>query len=324
MLSIIKNLLGEYKNTANVSILGGPSYQTENLYTGDIFITNFYDSSISVLDGDNYTNIANISVGRSPSAIVADSPFYDDTDSIYVANFGSDSVSVINAYTYKLRVGVSLEAEPSHAGQIECGGTDVPTNQYFYIDFASSCTARANEGFQFTSWIEDLGNNSTRTINSTTPSYSPIKWITDALRIGTNDTTSTLTPTKFGNFIARFEQVPPPFPSEYLIPLYGIIVSSIVGWSIPSIVSWYRSKKEGGRLFTIHKEISRIYNDGRVDRSDVESLDNVKIIIENEYSKGNITSEHYAQVNGQTIMKFTKNYSILLNLATKVIRHSPK
>ena len=181
MLSIIKNLLGEYKNTANVSILGGPSYQTENLYTGDIFITNFYDGSISVLDGDNYTNIANISVGRSPSAIVADSPFYGDADSIYVANFGSDSVSVINAYTYKLRVGVSLEAEPSHAGQIECGGTDVPTNQYFYIDFPSSCTARANEGFQFTSWIEDLGNNSTRTINSTTPSYSPIDWLTNAL-----------------------------------------------------------------------------------------------------------------------------------------------
>ena len=252
----------------------------------DIFITNFYDSSVSVLDGDNYTNIANISVGICPNAIDVDSRFYGYGDSIYVTNQCSGSVSVINAYTHKLRVGVSLEAEPSHAGQIECGGTDVPTNQYFYIDFPSSCTARANEGFQFTSWIEDLGNNSTRTINSTTPSYSPIKWITDALRIGTNDTTATLTPTKFGNFIARFEQVPPPFPSEYLIPLYGIIVSSIVGWSIPSIVSWSRSKKEGRRLYSIHKEIGRIYDDGRVDRSDVESLDKVKTIIENEVLEG--------------------------------------
>ena len=123
----------------------------------------------------------------------------------------------------------------------------------------------------------------------------------------------TLTPTKFGNFIARFEEVPPPFPSEYLIPLYGIIVSSIVGWSIPSIVSWYRSKKEGGRLFTIHKEISRIYNDGRVDRSDVESLDNVKTIIENRYSKGNINSEHYAQVNGQLSVLYHEIYKKIID-----------
>lgn len=173
-------------------------------------------------------------------------------------------------------MGVSLEAEPSHAGQIECGGTDVATNQYFVIDFPSSCNARANEGFQFTSWIEDLGNNSTRVINSTSPSYSSINWLTDAVGIGKNDAASTLTPTKFGKFVARFEEVPPPFPSEYLIPLYGIIVSSIVGWSIPSIVSWSRSKKEGRRLYSIHKEISRIYDDGRVDRNDVESLDKVK------------------------------------------------
>jgi hypothetical protein len=78
-------------------------------------------------------------------------------------------------------------------------------------------------------------------------------------------------------------------------------------------VSWYRSKKEGRRLFTIHKEISRIYDDGRVDQSDVESLDKVKTIIENEYSKGNINSEHYAQVNGQLSVLYHEIYKKLLD-----------
>ena len=151
-------------------------------------------------------------------------------------------------------MGVSLEVEPSHAGHKECNNVDVPTNQYFYTDFPSSCTAKANEGFQFSSWIEDLGNNSTRTINASAASNSPIDWLTDALT-GTNDTTDTLTPTKFGKFVARFEEVPPPFPSEYLIPLYGIIVSSIVGWSIPSIVSWVRAKREGRMSDEYHKRI---------------------------------------------------------------------
>lgn len=122
-----------------------------------------------------------------------------------------------------------------------------------------------------------------------------------------------MTPTAFGKFVARFEEVPPPFPSEYLIPLYGIIVSSIVGWSIPSIVSWSRSKKEGRRLYSIHKEINRIFDDGKVDHGDTESLDKVKIIIENAYSKGDINSEHYTQLNDQISVLYHEIYKKLID-----------
>jgi YVTN family beta-propeller protein len=322
-LSIIKNYLGEYKNTANVSILGGPSYQTENFYTEDIFITNFYNDSVSVLDGGNYTNIANISVGDSPSAVVVDSPFYFDGDSIYVANFGSESVSVINAYTHKLRVGISLEAEPSHAGQIECGGTDVPTNQYFYIDFPSSCTARANQGFQFSSWIEDLGNSSTRIINASTASNSPIDWLTNALT-RTNDTTNILTPTKFGKFVAIFEEVPPPFPPEYLIPLYGIIVSSVVGWSIPSIVSWIRAKREGRISDDYHKRIQSLYNDGKLDHADIKPLNKIRNDLSNTYAKGKISEQQYQNLKGETGVLYEEIHRKRIDFLDGPLKHNSK
>lgn len=99
---------------------------------------------------------------------------------------------MISGFSHKVQTGVSLEAEPFHAGNIECNDIKVPTNQFVYVDFGSSCRAEANPGFQFSSWIEDLGNNSTRIISASSPSYSPIGWLTDALRGGTNDITGNL------------------------------------------------------------------------------------------------------------------------------------
>jgi hypothetical protein len=41
-----------------------------------------------------------------------------------------------------------------------------------------------------------------------------------------NDTSATFDVNRFGSFTANFKAIPPP---EYLIPLYGIIVSTVVG-----------------------------------------------------------------------------------------------
>ena len=47
-----------------------------------------------------------------------------------------------------------------------------------------------------------------------------------ALGLGPKDTSANLTLSRFGNFAANFEKLPPPLQDEYIIPLYGIIVSS--------------------------------------------------------------------------------------------------
>jgi uncharacterized membrane protein len=61
----------------------------------------------------------------------------------------------------------------------------------------------------------------------------------------------TLTVNQFGNFTAYFRAVPPAIPSEYWIPLYGIIVSTVVESSIPSIISWRKSKNQTAILIMI-------------------------------------------------------------------------
>ncbi len=59
--------------------------------------------------------------------------------------------------------------------------------------------------------------------------------------------------------IANFKKLPPAVPSEYLIPLYGIIISTVVGWSIPSIMGWTKSKGDAKKLNYYHKEIISLY-----------------------------------------------------------------
>lgn len=59
----------------------------------------------------------------------------------------------------------------------------------------------------------------------------------------TEDIASKLDVTEFGNFTANFKEVPPPILAEYWIPLYGVIISTVVGWSIPSIIGWTKQRQ---------------------------------------------------------------------------------
>ena len=291
-------------------------YDNVSIYTSDVDLPD--------VDLPTFTNIANVTVGADPTRIAVDG----FNGFIYVTNFVSKSVSVIKDTNNKLQVGVSFEVEPFHAGYVNCkdqfqDDTKVPTNQYFYIDFPSSCKAQANKGFQFNSWIENLGNNSSRIINASTPSYSPIDWLTDALT-GTNDTTATLTPNKFGKFVARFEAVPPPFPPEYLVPLYGIIASSIVGWSIPSIVSWVNAKREGRMSDEYHKRIQSLYNDGKLDHADIKPLNKIRNDLSNTYAKGKISEQQYQNLKGETGVLYEEIHRKRIDFLNGPIKHNSR
>jgi hypothetical protein len=98
--------------------------------------------------------------------------------------------------------------------------------------------------------------------------------------------------------------VPPPIPSEYWIPLYGIIVSTIVGWSIPSIIGWTRSKADVRKLNHYHQKIKSLYDDGKLDDRDMDSLDKLKIDITDSYSKGKINEKHYERLNNEISMLY--------------------
>jgi YVTN family beta-propeller protein len=309
-VSVIKETSdGVYSNVANVNVGTRPvSIAVDDIYN-IAYVANIYSNTVSIIKETSdgvYSNVANVNVGESPVSIAVND--YDDNIA-YVASRDSNTVSVIYGPSQKVQAGVSFDINPFHAGHIECDNITVPTNQYFYVDFRTQCEAKANKGFQFSNWIENLGSNSSRTINASIPTDSPVDWIKSALGLGSKQTSSILTVTKFGNFAANFENLPPAIPSEYLIPLYGVIVSSIVGWSIPSIVGWVKTKKMIRTSNLYHKRISSLYEDNKLDHNDIAHLDKIKIDMSDAYAKGKISDQHYQNLKNEISVLYEEIHS---------------
>jgi hypothetical protein len=119
---------------------------------------------------------------------------------------------------------------------------------------------------------------------------------------------ATFNVTRYGAFTANFKTLPPPVPAEYWVPLYGVIISSIVGWSIPSIIGWIKAKKEGKRVNQYYKRINSLYDDGKLDENDIIDLDRLKRGITDAYSKGKITDQHYNNLKNETSTLYEEIY----------------
>jgi YVTN family beta-propeller protein len=132
-----------------------------------LYVANGGSDTVSVIDTQNNTRIGkDIPVGKNPSAIAVD----EGTNTTYVANSGDDTVSIIDSEANKVVAKVMFNIEASNSGNIQCDNTNgsAPLRQQFYVYSGSGCTARPNPGFDFVSWQENLGRNSTQLINATT------------------------------------------------------------------------------------------------------------------------------------------------------------
>jgi hypothetical protein len=98
---------------------------------------------------------------------------------------------------------------------------------------------------------------------------------------------------EFGNFNSNSKEVSPPIPPEYWIPLCGVIISTIVEWSIPIIIEWTKTRTTARKLNYYHKQINFIYDDGNLDENDVKSFDKLKKKKTDAYSKGKINEMYY-------------------------------
>jgi len=125
---------------------------------------------------------------------------------------------------------VMFKTEPFNAGYIECGENKLkaPIAQQIYIWSGSECTAKPYQGFEFLSWEENLGGNSTQLVNATTPP-SIVDSILDFLHINPDKPEAKLSITKFGNFTANFRALPPPIPPEYVAMLIGVVATAFIG-----------------------------------------------------------------------------------------------
>jgi YVTN family beta-propeller protein len=84
---------GGYTVTATIGVGSSPDAVAADPAAGTIYVANFFDNTVSVIDAATGTVTATIGVGSSPEG-VAVTPF---THTAYVANSGDGTVSVISA-----------------------------------------------------------------------------------------------------------------------------------------------------------------------------------------------------------------------------------
>jgi hypothetical protein len=72
---------------------------------------------------------------------------------------------MINASSFDVMSEVVFKVNPPNSGYIKCDDKDPMTGQYLLVKSFVNCKAESNEGFEFTSWYQDFGNNSDRIIS---------------------------------------------------------------------------------------------------------------------------------------------------------------
>lgn len=113
--------------------------------------------------------------------------------------------------------------------------------------------------------------------------------------------------TQFGNFTANFREAPSPLPPEFWAQMYAVIATIITALFIPSIVGWFKSKREAKKLndfhhkqiADLHKQIAVLHQVGKLDGKGIKALDDLRNRIENAYPEGKLNEKHYESLRGK-------------------------
>jgi DNA-binding beta-propeller fold protein YncE len=230
----------------------------------------------------------------------------ENSNIIYLTSENSDSLFAIHGPKHKVAVGITFNVLPLNSGKIICGDekTEYPVNQYLYEEPGITCIAKANSGFEFIGWSENIDSNTTRPlkpcIEESHGLFDPfIEPIQKTLQIYNDTAKTSFCITQYGTFTASFRELPVPLPTEYWIPLYGLIVSTIIGASIPSIIGWAKTRKDIKKSNLHHNKIKTLYDGARRDEGDFQTLDRLKNEISDSFSKGKISQSHYSNLKDE-------------------------
>jgi YVTN family beta-propeller protein len=290
----------------DIKVGNGPSHIGIDFNTNKSYVVNHDDNTVSVIDTMNNTKVGDdIKVGKNPVALAVDA--YKST--VYVTNYADGTVSVIDGIVNKVVAKVIFSIQPANSGHIECDKLIAPIAQQFYAWNGSQCIAKPNQGFEFVSWQENLGGNSTQLIKFSSP---PSIWdpILDFLYLKPDKPEAKLDIAKFGNYTANFRALPPPIPPEYVATLFGTIATAFIGtWLTPTIIAWRKSRKQGSRLKHYYNEVSKIYDDGKLDKNDIEKLNSLKNSIAEEYVDGKINKDQYDKLVDEISLSYREIFT---------------
>jgi hypothetical protein len=82
-----------------------------------------------------------------------------------------------------------------------------------------------------------------------------------------------------------------------LSAILGTVVTALF---IPSIVGWFKSKRNVRKLNYYHKQIAPLYGDGKLDESNIKKLDHLKNKIGDAYTEGKLNGKHYETLRAET------------------------
>ncbi|MBA3284808.1 MAG: YncE family protein [Nitrosopumilus sp.] len=277
--------------------------------------------------------LANINSSESLSNIEVN----ENTDIIYVTSEKSNGLFAIHGPKHNVAVGITFNTSPLNSGRILCGDSKIeyPINQYLYEEPGINCIAKPNDGYEFVGWNENIDSNSTRPLR---PCIEESRSFFDSvtipiqktLKIYNNTAETSFCITQYGKFTASFRELPAPLPTEYWIPLYGLIVSTIIGASIPSIIGWAKIKADIKKSNLHHIKIKSLYDEGRRDENDFEALNKLKNEISDSYLKGKINEFHYSNLKYEVSMLYQEifmrkidpldNHEVDLQLKLKLVK----
>jgi len=269
-----------------------------NPETNMVYVTNRFSDTLSVINLTENTVVANVSLALNPSALAIN----PETNMIYVADTDSSTVSVINGRTNKVTAGVNFNVNPPNAGFIQCNGQKISRNYtIFDTGTAIECEAIPSSGFQFSSWFGDLVS-STSDNTTRTSSFTPFDSLFGSWFNSTNNNDNaktTFTVSKHGALSANFIN-----PVQITIPwelLAGIILSPIVGWSIPFIADRERENKRRKNLAefmmkNIDDELSKPHQNIAEYQKHADEL---RKKIQDIYTEGKINESSYKRLNNK-------------------------
>ena len=280
-----------------------------------IYISDSVRNLIQVINAITGEIIDEIHVGNSPKDMVLN----PKNGIVYVLNEESNLISIINSSSYKPLVSSMIfNHNPANAGYIKCNTNDIASNQYIRINYGEKCEAIANQGFEFSNWVENFGNNSTKIVSSVsnenhwyTPFENFVKYVGNNLGIETSkNDAAVFTVLRNGNFTANFERVPPPLPPEYWATLTSFVLTTIFGAIfIPSFIGYMRTRAKVRKLNNFHQQIASLSNDDKLDEKDIAILDDLKRKIINSYSEGKISVEQYDNLNNEISISYDEIFN---------------
>jgi hypothetical protein len=107
-----------------------------------------------------------------------------------------------------------------------------------------------------------------------------------------------------------------------LAPLYAIIVSSLAGWSIPTIVEKIKARDRAKTILGYHLRIEKLKADSSLDEKDIKNLDAIKADLERDYSGEKLLENQYENTKNEISMLYKEIYDKKIYLLIDTLYNS--